>query len=101
MPARPTSSNRTLPECLSRFRCLPQSEIAGVVFFVFVYIYPRSVFHACEIFLRKLAIARKLGDAKVVRAVFGAIGEAFFFEGGHEARHLFDVLGGADKNGRL
>src|SRR3984893_10675628 len=101
MPARPTSSDRTFPECLSRFRCLPKGEIAGVVFFVFVYIHPRAVFHAGEIFLRKLAIAGKLGDAEVIGAIVSAIGEALLLELRNKACHLFDVLSGADKNGRL
>src|SRR5580698_576609 len=76
------------------FGSFPESEIAGVVFFVAIIIHAGAGFHSADINFRKLAVIRKFGDA-VVDRTFTGIGEAFFLEAGNERYHVFDVVGGA------
>ena len=99
MPSRPPLPDRTLPERLAFFGRLPQREVAGVVFFVLVHIHTRAVFHSGEILLGKFAVSGKLGNAKVIGAVVGTVGESFFFKFSDELGHPEDVIGGASENG--
>ncbi len=98
MPARAARPDRCLPRSFARFGRLPEGEVAGAVFFVFVHIDAGAVLHAREIFLGKLAVAGKFRDAEVVGAVFGAVGESLFLQLGDELRHFRDVIGGAHQN---
>src|SRR4051812_27419279 len=59
MPSRTPRPDRTLPERFPRLGSLPQSEIASVVFFIFINVNPRAIFHSGKVFFRELAIGRK------------------------------------------
>ena len=95
-PGRPGPIGR-VPEASPGFGRLPQGEIAGAVFFIFVHIDARAIFHSRKIFLGKLAVAGKFCDAKVIGAIVGAIGEALFLQLRNELRHLLNMLGGANQ----
>src|SRR5579859_1091617 len=94
VPAGAARSDAGLPLRLAGLGGLPQGEIAGVVFFVFIHIHSGAVFHSGEVFFRKLAVLGKFGDPKIVGAIIGAIGVTFFVQGRDEVGHLADVVGG-------
>src|ERR1700685_554195 len=73
MPAWAAGADRRFPGCLVRLGGLPESEIAGAVFVVFVDVNASAILHAAEISFRKFPILWKLGDAEVIRAVVGAV----------------------------
>src|SRR5580698_1723918 len=97
MPSRTSRPNHTLPESLPRFWRFPESEIAGTVFFIFVYIDARAVLHASEIPFGEFAVAGKFCDAKVIRTILSAVGESFFLKISDELRHFRNVIGGANQ----
>ena len=51
MPARTPGADRTFPEGLAFFGSLPESEVAGIVFLIFINVHAGANFHAGEIFL--------------------------------------------------
>ena len=77
MPAGAAGANLALPGSFAGFGGLPKRKVAGTVFFIFVHVDARAVFHAAEIFFREFAVSRKTGDAKVIRTIFGTIGKTF------------------------
>jgi len=76
-PGRP-GPMRVFPAVLARFGCLPQSEVAGIVFLVLIYVHPRASFHSGRIDLRKFPVLRKFRDAKINRAVNWCRSSLFF-----------------------
>src|SRR6478672_119160 len=50
MPAGPAWPNLTFPECFAGLRSLPQREVAGVVFLVFIHVDASAIFHSGKIF---------------------------------------------------
>ena len=99
-PGRPGPMRR-IPRGFAGLGGFPEGEVAGAVFFVFVDVDASAVVHAGEIFFRELAVLGEFGDAEIVRAVVGAIGDVFLDQFGDEVGHLVDVLGGADELGLL
>ena len=80
VPAGTSRPDRTLPERLPRLGSLPKGEVASVVFFVFIHVNPRAIFHSGKVFFRKLAVGGKTCDAKVIRAIVGAVGETLLYQ---------------------
>src|SRR5258706_10962371 len=76
MPSRAPRTDLRLPKCFARLGRLPQREVARLFFVESVGVNARTVFDGGQIFFRKLAILRKLGDAEVIGAIVGAISEA-------------------------
>ena len=88
VPAGTAGTDLGVPALLAGFGSLPQGEVAGIVFVVFVDVDARAVGHAGEVLLAELAVRREAGDAEVVRAFVGAIGVAGADQSGDEVRHL-------------
>ena len=86
---------RRLPEKFAGLGRLPKSEIARVSLVVAVYIDARAGLDAGDVEFRKLAVIRKLRDAKIDRAV-ADVREALRGEPLDELHHVLDVVGGAD-----
>ena len=99
MPARAAGADDRVPGSLAGLGRLPQSEVAGAVFVVFVEIHPRAVFHAGKIFFGKLAVGGEFGDAEIVGAVIGAVGEPLLDQALNELGHFLDVIGRANQDG--
>src|SRR5579859_877311 len=97
MPAGAAWPDRRIPGSFAGLGSLPEREIAGAVFIVFVYVDAGAVEHAAEIALGELAVLGKFGDAEIVGAVIGPVGEVFGEELGNELRHLGNVLCRADQ----
>src|SRR5262249_22636274 len=95
VPAGASGTDAGLPLRLTRLGGLPQREVAGVIFFVFIQVNAGAVFHALEVFFRELAIRGKLGNTEVIGAVFATVGVALLDQGGDKIRHLTDVIGGS------
>src|SRR5437763_6050823 len=81
VPSWPPFADGSFPECLAFFGGLPQGKIARIIFFIFVYINARANLHAAKVFFRELAVLGKLRNAEIIRAIFGAVGEAFLLQG--------------------
>ena len=77
MPPGTPRPNCRLPRSLARLGRFPQREIARAVFFVFVDIHARAVFHAGKIFFRQLTVLRKPRDPKVIRPILRAVSNIF------------------------
>ena len=90
-----------VPGSFAGFWGFPESKVTGAVFVVFVKVDAGAVFHAGKIFFGEFAIGGKLGDAEIIGAVVGAVGEALLFQVGDGLRHFGDVLGGAHQSGFL
>src|ERR1700688_1395845 len=73
VPARASTPDPAVPRGLAGFGGLPEREIAGTVFLVFVNIDARAVFHSGKIFFRKLAVLGKFRNAEVIRTIIRAI----------------------------
>ena len=97
VPAGTAGADRGLPRSFAGLGSFPESEVAGAVFFVFVDVDAGAVGHAGKIFFRELAVLGKFGDAEIIGAVVGAVGETLLHQLGDELGHLLDVLGGADE----
>ena len=84
-----------VPTGLAVLLRFPQNEIAGVGLVVFVHVDAGAGADAAEIVVRKLAVAREIGDAVVdgTIAEIGVAALAELFDGGH---HILDVVGGFD-----
>ena len=94
VPARATWSDDALPRSLAGLGCFPECKVASVVFFVFVNINSRAVFHAGKISFGEFAVSRKFRNPEIIGTVFGFVGQPFLHQSGDELCHLRNVLGG-------
>src|SRR5436190_8732431 len=92
MPAWPSRTNLALPECLTRFRCLPQCKVPRIVLLILILVDSRAVAHSRKIPFRELAVFRKRRDAEVVGAVFSLVCMPLLHEFGDKVCHFVYVL---------